>query len=259
MKTSNQLQYQEFLPSSAMTQYLAGHWKFVVPANWDGPLEHIAPPDGCVSLFMCKNASHHFQFIGLLGPQLNMLETTFMPDSVYWGIRFFPGAFPCFFDHNIEDLPKQGELLPQGEWNDPFFENLNPDFEDAALFEHNLLKVKRKEPDLEVAKVVREIIKTEGQVKVAVLVQQAFVSERQLQKRFRKAVGLSMKELARVFRLRAALAQLVLQEQGVLDISFDKGFYDQSHFLHEFQRFARQKPDQVKRYLRSIQHHNVHW
>ena len=52
MKISDQLQYQEFLPSPAMTQYLAGHWKFVVPANWDGPLEHIAPPDGCVSL--CK-------------------------------------------------------------------------------------------------------------------------------------------------------------------------------------------------------------
>ncbi len=99
------------------------------------------------------------------------------------------------------------------------------------------------------AKVVHEIIKTEGQCKVADLVQKAFVSERQLQKRFRKAVGLSMKELARVFRLRAALVQLVFQEHGVLDISFDKGFYDQSHFLHEFQRFARQKPDQVKRYL----------
>lgn len=259
MKTFNQLQYQEFLPSPAMAQYLAGHWKFVVPANWDGPLEHIAPPDGCVSLFMCKNASHRFQFIGLLGPQLSMLETTFMPDSVFWGIRFFPGAFPCFFDQNIEMLPKQGELLPQDEWFGPCLENLAPDFEDATLFERTLLKVKRKEPDQEVSKVVREIIKTEGQCKVADLVQQAFVSERQLQKRFRKAVGLSMKELARVFRLRAALVQLVLQEQGILDISFDKGFYDQAHFLHEFQIFARQKPEQVKRYLRSIQHHNVHW
>lgn len=259
MKTFNQLHYQEFLPSPEMAQYLAGHWKFVVPANWDGPLEHIAPPDGCVSLFMCKNASHHFQFIGLLGPQLSMLETTFMPDSVYWGIRFFPGAFPCFFDQNIEQLPKQGELLLQDEWFGSSLESLNPDFEDPKLYENILLKIKHKEPDLEVIKVVYEIIKSEGQCKIADLVQQALVSERQLQKRFRKTVGLSMKELARVFRLRAALAQLVLQEQGALDISFDKGFYDQSHFLHEFQRFARQKPDQVKRYLRSIQHHNVHW
>lgn len=252
------LLYQEFLPSPAWADYLAGHWKFVVPADWGPGFEHIAPPDGCVSLFLCKNERHHFQFAGLIGPQLALLKTTLVAGSVYWGIRFYPGAFSCCFDQNVEGLKNQSLDLPDFSAFTAGLAALDADFTDVKVME-NLIPAPRKTPDEEVRKVVQNILKTEGQCKIADLIQTAFLSERQLQKRFRKAVGLSMKELARVMRLRAALAQMVLHERQSIDISFDQGFYDQAHFLHEFQQFARQQPEEVKRYLRNIQHFNVNW
>lgn len=252
------LVYHEFLPSPAWADYLAGHWKFVVPTGWGQTFEHIAPPDGCVSLFLCKNEQHHFQFVGLIGPQLAMLKTTLVPGSVYWGIRFYPGAFPCFFNQNLEDLKNQSINLPDSTAFTSGLAALNPDFADVQQIE-KLLPKPQKTLDTEVRKVVQSILKTEGQCKIADLVQSAFLSERQLQKRFRKAVGLSMKELARVLRIRAALVQMVLHERQSIDISFEQGFYDQSHFLHEFQQFARQQPEEVKRYLRNIQHYDVNW
>jgi len=252
------LVYREFLPSPAWADYLAGHWKFVVPMDWGQTFEHIAPPDGCVSLFLCKNERHHFQFAGLMGPQLTMLKTTLVPGSVYWGIRFYPGAFSCCFDQSVEDLKNQSIVLPDFAAFDAGLAVLNPDFADVQLIE-TLLPHPQKTLDTEVRKVVQSILKTEGQCKIADLVHAAFLSERQLQKRFRKAVGLSMKELARVMRIRAALVQMVLHERQSIDISFEQGFYDQAHFLHEFQQFARQQPEEVKRYLRNIQHYDVHW
>ena len=254
-----QLSYQEFLPSPALSKYLAGHWKFVVPPDWNGPLEHLAPPDGCVSLFLYKNEPQRGQFIGLVGTRLSLFQTSLLPGSVYWGIRFLPGTFSCFFEQPLDTLRDQVLPAPASERFSAFLAVLNADFEDVHGLEHNLLQLKRKEPDEEVAKVVREILSSEGQCKIANLVQRAFVSERQLQKRFRKEVGLSMKELARVLRMRAALAQLVLSEHKHLDISFNSGYYDQAHFLHEFQAFARRKPNQLKQYLRKIQHGDIHW
>lgn len=252
------LVYREFLPSPGWVDYLAGHWKFVVPADWGQTFEHIAPPDGCVSLFLCKNERHHFQFAGLMGPQLSMLKTTLVPGSVYWGIRFYPGAFPICFDQNPEDLKNQSIILSDATAFTTGIRALNPDFADVQLIE-SLIPLPKKTLDTEVRKVVESILKTEGQCKIADLVQAAFLSERQLQKRFRKAVGLSMKELARVMRIRAALVQMVLHERQSIDISFEQGFYDQAHFLHEFQQFARQQPEAVKSYLRNIQHYDVHW
>ncbi|MFN7116056.1 MAG: DUF6597 domain-containing transcriptional factor [Saprospiraceae bacterium] len=250
--------YQEYLPAPALADTIACFWKFVAPADLPEPVEHLAPPDGCVSLFLWRNDRFGMRHVGFVKPSVSLLKSTLLPDSVYVGIRFLPGAFSCFFTTPIESLPADAWLEEETPFH-TLLEQLHPDFEDFAALEALLLAMKRQNPDPEVAKAVQRMLASEGQCKISDIIREAYISERQLQKRFRKEVGLSMKALARVLRLRIALVQMVLHEHNSLEVSFNNGYYDQAHFLHECQLFAQQGPAIIQAYLRSIQHGSIHW
>ncbi len=73
------------------------------------------------------------------------------------------------------------------------------------------------------------------------------VSERQLLRHFETRVGLGPKALARVFRLQNVLQQLAADRRGHwTEISAGAGYYDQSHFVHDFRDMTGLNPS---RYL----------
>ncbi|MBK7873823.1 MAG: hypothetical protein IPJ74_25760 [Saprospiraceae bacterium] len=67
-----------------------------------------------------------------------------------------------------------------------------------------------------------------------------------------------MKEFARVRRMRTAIIQMVLHQHQSLELSLNGGYYDQAHFLHDFQAFANMKPGDLQVYLRQIEHGDIH-
>lgn len=251
--------YQEYLPCEALQNTVACYWKFVAPKDIQEPVQHTAPPDGCVSLFLHRNVALQIQYLALAGPSVEVLKTTVLPGSVYLGVRFLPGAFGCFFDIPIEPLRNQGQEFPTETLLGALLPELNADFNAFNQLDAILMQLKQSDPDPEVQKAVQLILDSQGQCKIKDIVRQAFVSERPLQKRFRKAVGLSMKEFARVRRMRAAIVQMVLHQQRSLDVSHEGGYYDQAHFLRDFQAFAQMKPAELQGYLRRIEHGDLHW
>lgn len=251
--------YQEYLPCEALRNVVACYWKFVAPEHIREPFQHTAPPDGCVSLFLHRNVALQIQYLALASPSVEVLKTTVLPGSVYLGVRFLPGAFGCFFDIDLEMLRNQGQAFSLDTPFTALLPSLNADFNDFDQLDAILLQLKQSESDTEVQKAVQLILDSQGQCKIKDIVSQAFVSERPLQKRFRRAVGLSMKEFARVRRMRTAIVQMVLHQQRSLDVSHEGGYYDQAHFLRDFQAFAQMKPSELQDYLRRIAHGDIHW
>ena len=71
---------------------------------------------------------------------------------------------------------------------------------------------------------------------------QSGLSPRQFRRVCVQHTGVSPKLLARVLRFRKALAQVQSQAGPHADVAADCGYFDQSHFIAEFQRFAGQTP-----------------
>ncbi|MGH9793941.1 MAG: AraC family transcriptional regulator [Candidatus Acidiferrales bacterium] len=76
------------------------------------------------------------------------------------------------------------------------------------------------------------------------LAAQLGMSQRQMIARFDSRVGLTPKLMSRVFRFQKAL-QAVHGSNGEIDwpgLALDYGYYDQAHFIHEFQEFTGVTP-----------------
>ena len=82
-----------------------------------------------------------------------------------------------------------------------------------------------------------------GTVRVEALAGHLGWSRRHLAVRFRQQVGLPPKLLARIFRFRRA-ARLIERRggEGLAEIAFECGYYDQSHLNRDFREFAGSSP-----------------
>jgi AraC-like DNA-binding protein len=81
-----------------------------------------------------------------------------------------------------------------------------------------------------------------GMIAVTDMVERTGVGERQLERLFKKYVGLSPKFFARVVRF-STIFQLIQQEDpGWAGLAYESGYYDQSHFIRNFKAFTGEDP-----------------
>ena len=89
------------------------------------------------------------------------------------------------------------------------------------------------------------IHQTKGLMSVRDLAMSVGCTERQLRRKFDSRVGLSPKEFSRIVRVRQALQSLRLGPDKLLtDISHECGYFDQSHFIRDFEEFTGLTPSE---------------
>jgi AraC-like DNA-binding protein len=104
--------------------------------------------------------------------------------------------------------------------------------------------------DERVAVAVSRIEASGGRVRIDGLARQSALSRRAFQMRFRAAVGLTPKELARLARLQATLRALDHTESTVADVANESGFADQAHATRELRRVTGLTPARLRAALR---------
>lgn len=107
------------------------------------------------------------------------------------------------------------------------------------------------EVDAVVARAVDAIRKRGGQLRIESLASEAGLSLRSLQLRFRRAVGLTPKEFARLVRLQATLRALDSGVGRLTDVAIDGGFADQAHASRELRRVTGLAPARLRAALRA--------
>ena len=111
------------------------------------------------------------------------------------------------------------------------------------LIEHNLVR-----PDDRIQKAISIILKNKGQSTVAEVRDQVFVSERTFERQFTAQVGLSPKQFAKIIQFKSSLERLNDENYNqLLDVGFDSGFADQSHFIRSFKKYTGQTPSEFIR------------
>ena len=94
-----------------------------------------------------------------------------------------------------------------------------------------------------VEKVVDEISRRNGIVKLAKLYRNYPIAPRQVRRYFEQVVGISPKHFAKICQVNAVISAMMQNDTKRLrSLALDHGFYDQAHFIHDFRRFVAMDP-----------------
>ena len=140
---------------------------------------------------------------------------------------------------NAADLFMKHDL---GELEESFSAALS-DKEIINAAEKFLLKYRDKEVDRTLLSAYQKI-STVSYNRVSDLSLDLNISSRTLLNRFNDKIGLSPKELMRIFRINSALDIKKHMPQNLTDLAFKLGYFDQAHFIHDFKQTLGITPEQ---------------
>jgi len=93
-----------------------------------------------------------------------------------------------------------------------------------------------------IEKAIATIFSTKGMISVGEICDSAMTSERQLERLFKKYIGLSPKFYARIIRFSHIFQVVQEKEMSGSALGLESGFYDQSHFIKNFKAFTGEDP-----------------
>lgn len=114
--------------------------------------------------------------------------------------------------------------------------------ERIAIINNYLGQLILKPSDLVVEKALSEIFSTHGLVTVSELCELTNTHERQLQRRFKKEIGLSPKFYSRLIRFNYIFHLAQEKKLRWSEVGLEAGYYDQSHFIKNFKSFTGEDP-----------------
>jgi AraC-like DNA-binding protein len=246
-------------PSPALAGVVSSVWFQRVSANAVS-YSHRTVPNGCVEL-RCRVGREPRVF----GPWTRPLVEVVSPGTTIVGVRFHPGVAASALGLPASELVDQvvdvGEVWGRSAaWlGERIAESSTPQAALAVLQEQTAGRLTdAARPDSLVLAAVHEL-RPWGVGDVGSLTSKLHVSESQLRRRCKAAVGLSPKILHRMLRFQGlmALAQLALTQgrspavEGLARLATEAGYADQSHLTRECVRMTGLTPttflDQTER------------
>ena len=256
--------YAELEPAPELEPYVASFWSFTVDRE-AGPVEHWVPPDGCVSLAFRRGSP----MAVVLGPWTVPLTPPVVAGDAFFGVRFWPGTAAALLPIvplRLKDRVVPAVEFPELAWSAALAARLwarpdgAPDAGAATRALTALLPGARPLDDAVVA-AARRVMATGGEVPIVALAQASGLSPRQFRRRFTAAVGLSPKELARIWRLRrCALAALDASRPEAArwaELAAAHGYADQAHLVREFRHLLGLPPTAFARQFARIAHRDL--
>jgi AraC-like DNA-binding protein len=242
--------YQEFIPCPRLSRYVECYWSQL---DVNGTSNHRVLPDGCVDiLFTSLNGEP--RSLDLVGLMTTAGTFDLKPGQSSFGIRFRPGMATAFvpeaaqLNDKIESLASltfanAGQLLEQ------LAES--PDPAEMSRLMDGLLRP--LEPIDANTKALHYLTNTT--LPLDTFAREAGLSTRHLRRVCLDRAGVSPKYLKRILRFRRAAERLARiaaspAQPNWADVAAACGYYDQAHFIREFQEFTGHTPG---RYLQSLE------
>ncbi len=246
--------YQEFLPSTSLQSYVDSYW--IAKCDFNGTKSKILP-DGCMDVIFDFGNQSSNSFVENARVSGMMTAYRFVVSqqiATTIGIRFKPGQlcrltkFP--FGEIKNGTVPASEVLPN--ISQDFYDKLNHQdnqFDRIKWIDEYLVmqfsdSSDRRSSDMHsVCEAIENNFRALDLVQIA---EQHHVSLRQLERKFKVSVGVTMKEFHAIVRFRKTLETITNQSQGSLMLAaFDHGYYDHAHLTKEFNKMAGINPSQL--------------
>lgn len=116
----------------------------------------------------------------------------------------------------------------------------------VAVFEDFFIKKlsRQNKPDKRIRPLVNHIFQTNGSKSIKELSRPLGIGERTIQRLIHKYVGINFKMFSRLVRFRAARSLLNCHSHqlNLTEVAHQLKYFDQSHFIHDFQELSGQTP-----------------
>jgi AraC-like DNA-binding protein len=225
--------YTEYRPHPALRPYIEAYWT-VSPDQQPAQHSHRILPDGCADLIFTSE-EHSF----LVGMMTVYKDTLSKPGIALTGIRFRAGGMNVFYpqlQHELTDLtvPYKDDQLARLIWSAKDLP--------AAVDHYYLQKIPLRPTDI--AAITHDIRTAKGNINMDGLLNQYYMSERKLERLFKKEVGISVKGYSKIIRFvhTLKLLQDVQRSKSMVQIAIEAGYYDQAHFCNEIKKYAGSTP-----------------
>jgi AraC-like DNA-binding protein len=191
-------------------------------------------PDGCIDVVFSPSRG-----LRLIGANTVAFISDVEPGERVIGARLAPGAAPALLGIAAEPVRDQRPPLSELLGDDGRrLQELLYESSDRVVALRGWLTERARHaagPDPLVVATVAGMVGTDH--RVGPLADSLGISERALRRRVTAAVGYGPKRLARVLRLRRALA-LAGAGSSLVDVAYETGYADQAHFGHDCRELA---------------------
>lgn len=239
-------------------QHLADYVRFYWFVEGNLPYVHHAYAYPCPELIFCYKG--HFKYgaghnedktfaSGIFGQTETFSRVTLNnEDFGILGVYLYPHAFPQLFRLPANELTNQhadinsllgkdGEVLEE---KIMLASNIHQRIKLVSDFLQTRLKNVRTE-HTGISSSIKAIVNAYQTSLVKTLADTNFLSLRQFERRFKELSGFSPKSFLRIARFNSVLNK-DFQHKSLTEISMECGYYDQSHFIHDFQKFSGISP-----------------
>lgn len=166
------------------------------------------------------------------------------------GVRFKVGGAYKFFDEEISSLCDKNINYDESFWDfDSLYKDLinkqnnSEKIEVIEQFLINRLNTSKKENSKYTFDIVAFINECKGDISIECLCEQFSLNKRQIERIFKKEIGLSAKLFTRIIRMRNVRDSLSsLEIENLTSTGYNNGFFDQAHFIKEFKSFMNETP-----------------
>lgn len=236
--------YQEIKPSEGLNNLIDSFWVF---SNNKAIENFKILPDTCTDLIFDLNQNKGF----VSGVMTNYQLKEIASESKLIGVRFKTEKFGSLSKVPLNETKNlRVELSQIFPANNLSILNQLTDFETITgkvNFLENFITTSFKQnyqrEDPLILSVAHNIRSLKGIVNVGEIAKSYHISLRQLERRFKSYIGLTIKEFSNIVRFdNAKKAIATFTETSLLAIAFDMGFFDHSHMNYEFKRISGENP-----------------
>lgn len=212
--------------------------------------KEFVPKDGMVwaltssTITIDKSQFHNF-LIGIQTEPLPMKwekgKGIFVRFSPYGMSRFTNIQIDKFTNNIIESVSVWGNKV--NKLNNYLMPHTNVE-EQIPLIEDFLIARFRKPSDMEQA--IFDMVDTLGlneDLSITELKQSIPLSNRQIERTFKKLIGVNMQSYRRINRFHKAFKQIQIEYNTLTQVGYNSGYFDQSHFSKDFKLFTNFRPN----------------
>ncbi len=255
--------YAERAPSAAIAPWVLSLWSFQADATPPASDPYTVWPDGCASFGLVRD--HTMTLLVSVGPRVTAVRPPVHAGRRLWGFRLWPDAIEAVAGLPARTLRDHFGLAPATVATrlaglDAALPR-SSDTDEVLPVLDRFLQERLSDctpPDPRIRAAVSTIVAARGEVAMADVARASDIGLRQLQRRFPDATALTLREWARVRRLREALAQrIAARPVGWSRIAAESGFVDHSHLTREFIALTGLQPSIIARQLDRTRHDDV--
>jgi AraC-like DNA-binding protein len=239
-----------YRPGAALSPFIRNYWTALPAGTSEAASRQRVVPDGCIDvLFVRQGPTESFKAC-VVGTMTRPIIAESTVGTEYFGIRFAPGGFTHLLGIPAGELTDRIVPLEDLSISFPRAEQVaeGPDVQTRIrLIEEGLHQRLRSDGQgLVLTKVFETIAARRGIITVAELANLAGWSPRHLGRRIQESVGVAPKTFCRIMRFKSALRALRRRPRPeLLQVALEAGYYDQAHFIHDFNRFYGSSPSTV--------------